>query len=385
MKYKPFYSIVLLASLQIFSCSKSNPIPSELNITLEDVSLEASIHTMAQSDLINSDNPATYISDLIDQFGNESNSKPSPVLFRWSEENNLNQKSDKYILSISENSDLSNPLTFSISGTNTDVYNLKINTMYYYQLTSIHSGKKFYSDIKQFTINDKAPRNIYVDGVENVRDLGGWNIGEGRTLKQGMIYRTAQFNYGVDSNTYVSKPSKQGKSTLLNELKIKSEIDLRRTQDFAGNDEVCGITSSPLGKSVNYISTPMYYSNRNIFTTPENASSIRAFFDALADVNNYPVAFHCMRGTDRTGALAYAIGALVGMSEEDLMLDYLFSDLAKIGTPVTASTILADNFYVQGIRNSEGTTLSEKTKNYLNTTCGVLSTTLDTIIDILPD
>ena len=138
MKYKPFYSIVLLASLQIFSCSKSNPIPSELNITLEDVSLEASIHTMAQSDLINSDNPATYISDLIDQFGNESNSKPSPVLFRWSEENNLNQKSDKYILSISENSDLSNPLTFSISGTNTDVYNLKINTMYYYQLTSIH-------------------------------------------------------------------------------------------------------------------------------------------------------------------------------------------------------------------------------------------------------
>ena len=221
--------------------------------------------------------------------------------------------------------------------------------------------------------------------MENVRDLGGWYIGENKTFKQGMIYRTAQFNYGGQLNSYVSKPSKEGKNTLLKELKIKTDIDLRRTIAFDDYDEVNGIKSSPLGKSVKYVSCPMVYGNSNIFTRNSNVNSIKLFFNTLANPNNYPVAFHCMRGTDRTGALAYVIGALVGMSEDDLMLDYLFSDLANIGNPVKASTINGSEFFVQGIANSEGSSLSEKTKNYLVNTVGVEVSTLNTIIDILAE
>ena len=149
-----------------------------------------------------------------------------------------------------------------------------------------------------------------------------------------------------DANTFESEPTEQGKAAL-KELGIKTDIDLRKTVSFAGEDEVNGITSSPLGNDVKYVSCPMVYGNQNIFTQSENVPSIILFFETLADETNYPIAFHCLRGTDRTGALAYVLGAMMGMSEEDLLLDYLFSDLANIGNPVLASKIYSDDFFVR--------------------------------------
>ena len=383
MKYKALFTLTM-SLLLVTSCSKDVPTPKEVNIDVAGIETTVSIHSENQKALLDSSDPAALIDNNISDYGHNSLSKPLPVSFSWAEENDLNQKASKYILRISEYQDMSCSLEYKTNESSFDVYNLQIKTQYYYQVTSIHSSKKFNSEVKQFTINDSGPRNLFVDGVENVRDLGGWGIGNNKTYRQGLIYRTAQFNLNSYGSEFNSVPTKEGKNTLLNELKIKTEIDLRRTED-TGCDENDGITSSPLGKSVKYVSAPMIYGNANIFTQSRNLEYIRLFFDTLADENNYPIAFHCVRGTDRTGALAYVLGALVGMSKEDLMLDYLFSDLANIGNPVQASTISGDSFYVQGIDSSEGTTLSEKAKNYLHNTVGVEISTLETIIDILTE
>ncbi len=370
----------------ISSCSKEAvKIPKEVDVATFDINV-STIHTEDQKLILENEDPGQYIFNHSAQYGRRSLSKPLPVTFTWEEENDLNQNATNYKLIISEYEDLSSPLTYVTKENSLDVYNLKINTNYYFQVQSNHHGKYFNSETKLFDIEDEAPRNLYVDGVENVRDLGGWYIGENKYYKQGLIYRTAQFNYGdVGNNTYKSAPTKEGKRVLLEDLKIKTDIDLRRTEAFDGYDEVVGITSSPLGRSVKYVSAPMYYGGTNIFTNEDNLESIKLFFNTLADINNYPIAFHCLRGTDRTGALAYALGALVGMSQKDLILDYLFSDLANIGNPVFESTIDADDFYVKGINNSEGSTLSQKAKNYLMTTVGVEASTLETIIDILTE
>ena len=71
------------------------------------------------------------------------------------------------------------------------------------------------------------------------------------------------------------------------------------------------------------------------------------------------------------------------MNEEDLMMDYLFSDLANIGNPVKASTINGEDFYIQGIANTDGTTYQEKAKNYLIQTVGVSLQTLNAVTSIL--
>ena len=385
MKNKVFLTISAVLLLAV-SCSKEAvKVPKEVTVSTFDIEV-STIHTQDQKTILENENPGEYIYDHSAQYGRRSLSKPLPVTFTWEEENDLNQKATNYKLLISEYEDLSYPLTYVTKENSIDVYNLKINTNYYFQVQSNHHGKYFSSETKLFDIEDNAPRNIYVDGVENVRDLGGWYIGESKVYKQGLIYRTAQFNYGtVGNNTYKSAPTEAGKKALLNELKIKTEIDLRRTEAFDGYDEVVGIYSSPLGNTVNYVSAPMYYGGTNIFANEDNHKSITEFFTTLADINNYPIAFHCLRGTDRTGALAYVLGALVGMSKQDLMLDYLFSDLANIGSPVFESTITADDFFVKGIDDSEGSTLSEKTIKYLHSTVGVSVTTLETIIGILTE
>ena len=384
MKYKTLFIVTSIFFLAT-SCGEEIHIPTDVEIELNAFDTSSTVHTIEQKALLEAIDPVGYVDDNVDNLGKTSLSKPKPINLSWSETNELSQPASSYSVTVSESNDLSNPLVFTSYTTNVDISNLKLNTKYYYQVTSNHYGTTFDSEISNFTINDSAPRNIFVEGVENVRDLGGWNIGESKTYKQGMIFRTAQFNYGGDNNDYVSAPTELGKYTLLNELKIKTEIDLRRTISFDGFDEVAGITSSPLGDSVNYVSTPMFYGRKNIFTTASNKSSIQAFFNTLANPNNYPIAFHCLRGTDRTGALAYVLGALVGMSESDLMLDYLFSDLANIGDPVTASVITANDFFIKGIEKCSGETLSERTMNYLYNTCEVSRSTLESIIDILTE
>ena len=381
--------IIVLTHLLLVGvlCSCDKPVPKQVMIELSDVSSPVSIHTAKQLEFINADDPDALVDADSVSYGRKSNSFPNKVKITWTETNDINQEANGYQFLINEKGkDLVNYHLPNVK--EIELTNFKLETNYEYEVVSVHGSRDNYpfgSDKKEFAVSDVAPRNLYIEGVENCRDLGGWDIGEGRVYKQGLIYRTAQFNYGGGLNSYKSEPTESGLFELTSNLKIRTDIDLRKTVAFNDEDEVNGITSSPLGNDVNYVSCPMIYGNQNIFTVEENKPSIRLFFETLGQERNYPIAFHCMRGTDRTGALAYVLGALVGMNEKDLMLDYLFSDLANIGTPVRKSTISGQDFYIQGILESEGATLSEKTKNYLVNTVNVSKTLLNKIIDILTD
>ena len=53
---------------------------------------------------------------------------------------------------------------------------------------------------------------------------------------------------------------------------------------------------------------------------------------------------------------------ILGVSEDDLYRDYLYSNFANIGGNRTPSTIKT---YLNTLKYCEGETLAEKTKNYL--------------------
>ncbi len=69
---------------------------------------------------------------------------------------------------ISENSDMSDADVYSVNTNEIEIYNLKIAKTYYW--TVAINGKE--SEIKSFSTCTNAPRNLYVDGVTNVRDFG---------------------------------------------------------------------------------------------------------------------------------------------------------------------------------------------------------------------
>lgn len=246
-------------------------------------------------------------------------------------------------------------------------YNSELGREYVWYLVD-ESGEKIGGE-KRFLTSDIAPRNLYVDGVTNCRDLGGWKTTDGKRIKQGMIYRTSRFNEN-DSDAKVV--TEAGIKTLTEELKIKTELDLRNTE----KGETGGITASPLGDGVNYVSVPMRSGGDYLLLNTEVLADV---FVVFADKENYPIAFHCSIGTDRTGVIAFLINAMLGVEEKSLYVDYLFSRLGSIGVTRSFTTI---DKYLKEIKNAGGNTIAENAYNYLVQN-GVPAETLDLMRQML--
>lgn len=380
MKYKYLSSLFVLTLLSISSCAK---VPGDVKFTVNDPS-KVEIHTELQKGLIEATDLDVWLNQHKYDLTTFSNSAPQGVKVSY-EIKTDNGAKGSYSVITSETEDFADSYAHSAGESSATLYNLKLGTKYYYKVKAVYKTTVFESEVKSFVTNNIGPRNIYAEGVENVRDLGGYTLEDGRKIKQGLIYRTAQFNYDHgDESAIKSEPTGKGKDVLVHQLGIKSDIDVREKQTSSGKDETIGCNSSPLGSGVKYVSLPMRFKNSNVLTNSVNTESVKAFFEYCAVEENYPIAFHCVRGTDRTGALAYALGAICGMSEKDLMLDYTFSNFANIGGSVmTSRNISGTAFYVYGINSATGDTMKEKAKNYLMSEVGIPGTTIDKIVQIL--
>jgi len=245
--------------------------------------------------------------------------------------------------------------------------NAYLNTRYDVEVQAIDAQNRIIAKINtDFTTASTGPRNLLVDGVTNVRDVGGYVTDQG-TIKQGMLLRTARLNLSGSSELIV-EISDEGKRVMLDELKVKTEMDLRSGEGEAG------ITQSVLGDSVNYFLLKM--DAANMF---EQTSKVKNVFDILCDPNSYPVFFHCHIGTDRTGFIAFLCEALLGADERTLYVDYLFSNFGHIGSARYPYTIFK---YIEKMNTYAGDNLAEKTESYL-LECGITREQIAAFKDIM--
>ncbi len=337
---------------------------NDIITNLYPVDCEVSIHTDKQAKYLQSD----YDKLPLGIKGEKELSRPEAIEFQW-EYSGEKLDNTEYILNISENKDMSNPITYTTTEGKIAVCNLKIATKYYWTITVNEETSKIYD----FDTEGTAPRNLYVDGITNVRDIGGWITEKGTRTKQGLIYRCARLNESEDNGNAVIITD-AGKNVMLNDLGIKTEIDVRR----AAKGETGGLTSSPLGNTVKYLNFPMDHANDIL---NDNKVEIINFFETLADEENYPMIVHCSVGCDRTGMLIFMVNALLGVSEEDLIRDYMFSNFADVDNKRKVETLKSTAYY-QAITTAEGETLSEKAYNCL-VEFGVPAEHLDSLISIL--
>ena len=315
--------------------------------------------------------------------GDKELSRPNAVRLSWTANYNTDKAElTQYVVEIRDVDNEYSPMYLYTEDTYVDVYNLCIDTVYNWRVTAqFKGGKTSVSDWAFFLTEDVAPRNLYVDGITNVRDLGGWHTTDGK-VRQGMIYRCGRLN---ESGTLQSdgtvkiniEITEAGIEVMRNVLGIKSEIDLRMIE--AHDHETGGITSSPLGKDVNYYNCELEWNQGNYLT--DNLKAVKYFFELASDINNYPFIFHCDIGTDRTGMFAYLINGLLGVEEEDLYRDYLYSNFGKIGGSRSLSNI--QNNYIKTIKSYDGATLSEKIENCLIQLVGVPKSQIDAIKNIM--
>ncbi|MBO4422801.1 MAG: tyrosine-protein phosphatase [Clostridia bacterium] len=230
--------------------------------------------------------------------------EPVPVTFCWSCEG-----SEYSHLLVSEKQDMSDPRIFLCLGDTLQVEDLYPGTQYYWQVVCSCGGKSVRSDVGSFSTL-QTPRTVCIEGVSNVRDLGGKTTVDGRRVKYGMIYRGADFTQITD----------EGIRKAVDILGIKTELDLRERNPG-------GV--SPLGENIRYISVRApYYTN---MSTAEYREDLLNEIRALTDPDNYPIYFHCSLGRDRTGTLAFIVLSLLDVSEEDIYLDYELSYFSDMG------------------------------------------------------
>ena len=375
------FTICLLgvATLGFASCEAD---PKSVTFTINNIE-NAEIHSEHQAAYL-ADSDYSKIGKYSAFAENENYSAPVPIKLSWKV-----TKAKKYVVKVSEKEDMSDAVSFEGKEKSLDFYNAKVNTKYYFTVTATYKSNSFESDVATFTTKDTTLRNIYVDGVDNVRDLGGYKLSNNKVVKQGLIYRSGQLNEDKVSDMQILA-TEQGLKTLREQLKIKTDIDLRKNVASDGVIENSGLNESPIGKDVNYISAPMYYDGQNMLAHSDveklaiNQASIVSFFNTLSNSENYPVVFHCVQGKDRTGMLSYLLGALLGESELDLYRDYLFTNFStSVGSPCKPTDI--SNRYGLTINNVEGESLSEKTFKYLNETLGISGETLNSVINNLTE
>ena len=309
-----------------------------------------SIHTAEQADFLNGD----YNTLPSSINGKEEKSIPKPVNISINPSSKIDRTQLRYYkLILADNKDFNNAITFESNGkANTfELYNLNIRTRYFYKYEAVLQNSTYKSEeVKTFFVENQAPRNIYLDGVTNCRDVGGWSYGNGYTA-QNILYRTAKLH--DDSRAYISSEG----ITEAKRLGIKTEIDLRDTdQDYLHtySSAIDGVKYYHFGVD----------SEKSYFTHQANIESFRKTFKILTDESNYPVIFHCAIGTDRTGFVAYCLNALAGVGIEDMTRDYLFSCYGNINGLRQASTITGYKDYFKNTYNT-GDNLIEGAKAYL--------------------
>ena len=340
--------------------------PPKYLIYPDDLGDSVEIHTEDQAGYLN--DSYNNIAEYIPPIANTERSYPKEIVLSWRVNENEDLPSVEYRVFVSTSPDMSDAKIYTTEQTDCSITNLYIGTTYYWQVSFAEDGITYESAVASFTTTDQGPRNLKVEGVTNFRDIGGWKTKSGRTVKQGMIYRTGR----VDHPAYSSEEAKQIiKQVMLEELGIKTEIDLRP-----------GMSKSGIG-GVKFINCGC----ADTATLPDLKAALIKIFDVLADESNYPVFIHCNIGTDRTGGVAFIINALLGVDEEDLYRDYCFSNFGKISsddatgfTPRTADTIYGKIVYF--LKKQTGKTLQEKTRNYL-LSIGISEETLNAVVRLL--
>ena len=186
-----------------------------------------------------------------------------------------------------------------------------------------------------------------VEGIINFRDVGGLRGYGGKFVRKGVLFRSGRFD----------QISPRGREMLVKELGIRTDLDLRSNVE---TEQLCGM--SPLGTNVQWRHVPLLAYDD--IGSDQGRRQTRKALGVVFDKKNWPIAFHCKTGKDRTGTLAFVLLAILGVSEDDVCLDwevtaFYVPELSRMDHPGRYDRLLS---YVCGF---PGENLCEKAQSYV--------------------
>jgi protein-tyrosine phosphatase len=167
-------------------------------------------------------------------------------------------------------------------------------------------------------------RALVVDGLLNVRDLGGLTTPGGRRVRPGRIVRSDNLRGLTDD----------GAVTLVRDLAPQLVVDLRTEAECAREGR--GLANVA---HVRYVNLPLQPKAAlspeqvaaglatNLFDDyvlqiRDNSAPLLAALELLSEDETLPAVVHCTAGKDRTGVLVALLLDLLGVAREQIVADY---------------------------------------------------------------
>lgn len=173
-------------------------------------------------------------------------------------------------------------------------------------------------------IADSTQRHVVLQGAANFRDLGGYKTKDGRQVKWGKVYRSADISKLTTADL-----------AELEKRHVKYDVDLRGKDESAqapdklnpGTDYIlCPAGSDSVNTMVRELAAhkspdslmKAFYGKTEYF-----AARYKPFFEKLmAMPNDDALVFHCTAGKDRTGIGAALFLYSLGVPYNTIMDDY---------------------------------------------------------------
>lgn len=174
------------------------------------------------------------------------------------------------------------------------------------------------------------PRRIPLERAFNFRDLGGYGVADGRTLRWGLLYRADGIHRIVGAD--LARVASLGIRTVL-DLRTRGELDDHgrvSTESIDASYEHLPLLDRVWDRGVVEAENDAveFLAGRYLEMLELGASSIVSAFTTMCDAERLPLVFHCSAGKDRTGVLAAVLLSVLGVSDDDIASDYALSRAA---------------------------------------------------------
>ena len=175
-------------------------------------------------------------------------------------------------------------------------------------------------------------RHIDIQGIHNLRDLGGYRTQDGNFIKWRKIFRAGLL--GEFDSAEIPK---------MKALKLQSICDFRTIAEQTNEpDHWCDLATInrfplPIGEGrvdkLDWAKVDNLGTGKNHYLYNANRSYVlrevhryKAFFEILLNEDNYPLLYHCTAGKDRTGFATFLLLTALGVDRKTIIEDYLLTN-----------------------------------------------------------
>ena len=163
-------------------------------------------------------------------------------------------------------------------------------------------------------------RRLFIDEIENMRDIGGYAVGNDKVVKTGKMIRS-----NIVINLQKSSLEKIKEMGIFTVIDLRSDKELEKQKSiFYNNEEFCYYHIAIEGDG------RLPSKEEEILETYiemiEGKEQIKEFFEILSE-NDGGILYYCNAGKDRTGVVTALILKLLGVDERDIEADYIASGI----------------------------------------------------------